>query len=360
MENNHYDLSGKTIIFDATDQSLTSINDKLPELNEGEILVRNEFVTLCKSDLNTYAGVRKEKNPTILGHEIVGRIAAFYENIPSTDDVGIKLAIGDRITWGIYASDPNSRLAKQGIPQKGENLFKYGHEQYHEQSTFHGGLSEYTIIRKFTPVVKLEESVPLKIAAIINCAVATVAGAFRLAGDVQNKKVLILGVGMLGITACAFAASSGAKSVAASDIDVERLKLAYRFGADGLFEIGDLQSTAEQQKFDVIMDFSGMPESMELSLKRLKIGGTTVWVGATFPQRPLNIEAEQVVRNLHIIKGLHNYNRDDLLTAVEFITKNHSVYPFAELIKDGFTLDETQQAFDFALNFKPFRAGITI
>ena len=42
-----------------------------------EILVRVESCTLCGSDLHSYEGRRKVPVPTILGHEIVGRIEAF-------------------------------------------------------------------------------------------------------------------------------------------------------------------------------------------------------------------------------------------------------------------------------------------
>ena len=43
----------------------------------GEILVRIESCTLCGSDLHSFEGRRKVPTPTILGHEIVGRIETF-------------------------------------------------------------------------------------------------------------------------------------------------------------------------------------------------------------------------------------------------------------------------------------------
>ncbi len=42
-----------------------------------------------------------------------------------------------------------------GIPQKGDGLFKYGHEQLTETNTLHGGLSEYCILRAHTAIIKL-------------------------------------------------------------------------------------------------------------------------------------------------------------------------------------------------------------
>lgn len=33
----------------------------IPELKQGELLVKNEYVTLCRSDISTYMGKRIEK-----------------------------------------------------------------------------------------------------------------------------------------------------------------------------------------------------------------------------------------------------------------------------------------------------------
>jgi len=58
-------------VFYSPQEPLRLIDCDVPELKEMEILVRNEYATLCRSDLNTFSGKRTEKSPTILGHEIV-------------------------------------------------------------------------------------------------------------------------------------------------------------------------------------------------------------------------------------------------------------------------------------------------
>ena len=60
------------------------------------------------------------------------------------------------------------------------------------------------------------------------------------------------------------------------------------------------------------------------------------------------------------IRGLHNYRPDDLATAIDFLTRTSSIYPFAELIGRLFRLDESEQAFDFALQESPIRVGIVM
>lgn len=359
--------SSKTAIFRETGKAFSFEQVPVPGLKTGEILVRIEYTTLCRSDLNTYSGKRVEKTPTILGHEIVGRIEEMDSSAPATDLRGTALRIGDRITWAIYAADPESELAKRGIPQKADDLFKYGHERVEAACHLHGGLSEYCILRRHTPVVRVGESVPVPVAALINCSAATVAGSLRLAGSLADRHVLISGTGMLGIFACAMAAAEGAASVVATDIDPERLETAQDFGATETVNIGEAitaEAVREQlreknvPRIDVVLDYSGVPGTMEQGLGLLSTGGTAVWVGATFPQRDLRINAEKVVRRIHTIRGLHNYNSVDLTRAVEFVEDNHRRFPFSTLISRTFSLERVNDAFDYALRSNAFRIGV--
>ena len=359
-------ISAKAIIFKEANQHMVTEMVTIPKLNEGEILVKNEYVTLCKSDINTFCGKRKEKTPTILGHEIVGRIHSFGENAGIIDSRGAILSPGDRITWAIFASDPVSDMAKKGIPQKASDLFKYGHEEITPESHLHGGLADFIILRANTPVIKIKEAVPVQIAALINCSVATIAGAMRLAGDLQNKNVLVAGTGMLGIIACAMAKSLGASSVFAVDINQDRLDTSVLFGADHTGLVGlPLEDVIDQiygskDPFDIVIELSGQPDTMEKTLELLTTGGTSVWVGATYPERKTQISAERLIRKIHTIKGLHNYNLGDFIKAVEFIEENFDKYPFLSLIHDHFHLEETNEAFAYANEKNDFRVGIKI
>lgn len=342
--------------FEGSGTKLELIQGELSELKEGEILVKNTFTTLCRSDLYTYSGVRKEKSPTILGHEITGYIVAFGPNCPKFDNRGEKLKIGDRITWAIFASNPDDPNSKRGFPQKAKNIFKYGHEQITEESNFHGGLSQFTIIRKYTPLVILKDIVSDHVAALINCSVSTMAAAIRLAGDLRNKHVLISGAGMLGIVGSAMASTSGAATVSTLDTNNERLKISKSFGSNYTGNsVSDLN-----RKFDIIIETSGVPEVMTSSLQHLEIGGIAVWLGAVFPQADLKINAEFIVRNLITIKGLHNYNDFDLVSAVDFIERNYSVFDFEKLIVGKFNLQSVNEAFEYAIGQNPYRVGIMI
>ena len=347
----------KITVFHGKDKPISIDIIQIPELKEGEILIKNEYTTLCRSDLNTYCGKRNEKTPTILGHEVVGRIVDFGPDTSSFDLKGNRLSVQDRITWAIYASDPNTLQSKAGIPQKSPDLFKYGHEQLSESNSLHGGLGEFIILREHTPIIKISEAVPLPVAAIINCAVATVAGAIRSAGTLKGKRVLVSGAGMLGMVACAMARVYEAAKVVAIDVNEDRLKKAKEFGADELYNTR-LDKIRSNELFDVVFELSGITSAMQDTLSKLVIGGVAVWVGATYPQPALRINAEEVVRKLLTIKGLHNYNSEDLKEAVNFIELHYQLFPFEKLVEKQFTLEETDAAFRYGIDKNPFRVGI--
>lgn len=346
----------KISVFTKAGTLMKIMESTIPTLKEGELLVKNEYVTLCRSDISTYTGKRIEKSPTILGHEIVGRIIDFGPSAPLTDLNGNILKQGSRITWAIYASDPNSEMSRRGIPQKSADLFKYGHEQLTEANTLNGGLEEYTIIRRHTPILVLSDSIPLQAAAIINCSVATVAGSLRLAGNIKGSKVAIWGIGMLGIIACAMCREAGAAEIIAIDINKDRLALAERFGATSIKTAGTFDP--KELKADYTIDYSGNLNSMADTVDALHIGGTAVWVGGVCPQEPIRLDSEKIIRNLYTIKGLHNYNSDDFQKAVSFMEANHNKYPITELVYDGFDLEHAEEAFQYAIKTNPFRVGI--
>lgn len=353
-------------VFHGKNQPFTYETVPVPALGQGEILVRNEYTTLCRSDLNTYSGKRTEKTPTVLGHEIVGLIEALGPSAPATDARGAPLRVGDRVTWAIYASDPCSCMARMGIPQKGSDLFKYGHELLTPASTLHGGLAEHCVLRKNTPIIRIAGPIPLPVIALINCSVATVTGSLRLAGDVKDRNVLIAGAGMLGIIACALCRSAGARNVIAVDIDDARLATARDFGVNHTLKLVPGGPTLKQQlasalpgeSVTVALDYSGVPDTMEALLAALGIGGTLVFIGATYPQRALAINAEQLVRNVHTIRGLHNYNEQDFVAAVEFIERHHADYPFATLVHDKFDLSAVDEAFAYGVTSGAHRVGL--
>lgn len=355
--------TGQILVFDGADKPLKLVQMEVPALKAGEILIKNTYTTLCGSDLHTFCGKRNEKTPTVLGHEIIGVVAEISGTHSHLDYNGEVLKIGDRVTWAVFAAEPQEEWLNKKMPQKSDHLFKYGHARIEGDDIFHGGLGDFTVLKSNTAVFKLPDTLPTAIAATINCAVATVAGAMRLAGDVSGKTVMVTGMGLLGNLAVAMSKAQGAKEIIAVDISEERLEQSARFGATHTYLSTNnavVRESLSGHKVDVAFEMSGAPEAAELGIDNLTIGGIAIWIGAVFKTRKIEIDAEQIIRRIITIKGLHNYNFEDLQYALKFMTDYHQEFPFHEIISKEFPLTEATKAFEYALTHKPLRVGVYI
>jgi alcohol dehydrogenase len=337
----------------------------LPRLARGEVLVRVTCCTLCGSDIHTYEGRRSTPRPTVLGHEILGRVADLPSESVVCDHEGTPLEIGDRVTWSVTASCGSCFFCKDGLPQKCERLFKYGHEPVSDRHPLSGGLADYCHLAAGTAVFRLPSKLSDAVACPANCATATVAAAMRYAGPCAGRAVLIQGAGMLGLTAAAMAISGGAGEVIVCDRVAERLQRAHRFGATRTASVDDddaLRAEVDQatcgRGVDLAIDASGAPAAIETGIELLRIGGRYVWVGAVCPVRPVSISAETIVRSVLSIQGVHNYAPEDLRRALQFLQDGQEQFPFAELVAETFALEDANAAFLHASRSGALRVAV--
>ena len=356
----------RAALFAGPSQPLTIQEFPLPRLGEGETLIRVTCCTLCGSDLHTYQGHRSTPTPTILGHEILGWIEALGPGDPVLDYAGRPVQIGDRVTWSVAASCGCCFFCERDLPQKCEQLFKYGHQQLTVEHSLSGGLANHCHLAAGSSLIRLPDELSDEVACPVNCATATVAAALRVAGDCRDAVILIQGAGMLGLTACAMAHSRGAREVIACDLDPHRLELARRFGATRCVQIADdaseLRETVQQLTLgrgaDWAIEVCGAASAVETGLPLLRIGGRYVLVGAVFPGPPFSAAAEMIVSRLLTIQGIHNYAPRDLADAVEFLVRYQHRYPFSELVADTFALDHAENAFQYAIGSRSLRVAV--
>ncbi len=359
--------SSLAAVFAAAGQPLRMQRFPLPHLRQqGEVLVRVGLCTICASDLHTYQGHRSVPTPSVLGHEILGTIVEFGPGEPTIAYDGQRLKVGDRVTWSIAASCGDCVPCAKGLPQKCDHLFKYGHEEMTEAHPLSGGLSEYCHLATGTAILRIPDSLSDAVACPANCATATVTAALRAAGGCRRETVLVQGIGMLGLTACAMARWQGAREVIACDIDARRLALAGSFGAtrsalvagDGKTLAGIVEDATGGRGVDLALELSGSTDAIESGLELLSVGGRYVWVGSVFPSRPLSVRADTIVRRHITIRGVHNYTPRDIQDAIEFLRLNSPEFPFDELVPETFSLSEADVAFRHAIEKRAFRVGV--
>jgi len=302
---------GTAAVFVGAQQPLQLRRFDVPHPETGEALVRVTACTLCGSDLHTYEGRRAAPAPSILGHEIIGRIETLGPGAPLQDQNGLPLSPGDRVTWAIASSCGRCFFCLRRLPQKCETMVKYGHEQLQAGREWTGGLAQYCMLAPGAAIFRIPDSLSDEAVCPANCATATVAAALRAAGELRGGAVLIQGAGMLGITACAMARVAGADEVICCDINPARLRKAEEFGATRVAYAADaaaaVRSVTGKYGVDIALEVSGSPAAFETGLPLLRIGGVYVLVGGVFPTPPTAIQMEDVIRRLLTIRGVHNY-----------------------------------------------------
>lgn len=344
--------TARAALFHGSKVPLEFVEYPLPDLQPGEVLAKVACTTICGSDVHSYCGDRPTPVPTILGHEILGTVAALPPGAQVCDYASVPLEIGDRVTWTIAASCGKCFFCETGLSQKCESLFKYGHEPITEAHPLSGGLAEYCHLAAGTTLFRVPDELPDTVACPANCATATVAAGLRYAGDCAGRTILIQGAGMLGLTAAAMARYYGATGVIVCDIDAPRLERARQFGATLGAQPADLKAAVDSatagRGVDIALELSGAVPAMQQGLEMLRIGGRHIWIGAVSPTPVVSVTPERIVRNLLTVQGVHNYTPPDLAKALEFLVACHEKFPFAELVPETFSLDQAEAALQTA------------
>ncbi|MFC9466313.1 zinc-binding dehydrogenase [Streptomyces coelicoflavus] len=314
----------------------------LPELSPGEVLVRIELATICGSDLHTINGDRPTPLPTVLGHEAVGFVEAVGGTVTGAD--GRPVVPGQRVTWTIGTSCGACRRCRRGVPQKCEGVRKYGHEAITGHWRFNGGFASYCHLVEGTGLVVVPDSLPAGVVAPANCATATVVCAARRAELTAGDAVVVIGCGMLGLTAVAYARDLGAEHVIACDVDAGRRELAREFGADVICSPETLVPAVEQAGADVVFELSGNDRAVQSAVDIVGLDGRVALVGSVSPGPRVSFEPNTFVRNLTRVVGSHNYAVADLAEAVDFLGRTPRQELFAALVPDSYPLSEIDAA----------------
>jgi alcohol dehydrogenase len=342
------------VVFHGPGRPLERVQVTVPEPRGGELLVRVTACTLCRSDLHTHAGRRVEPTPTVLGHEIVGRIEAFGPTAARVDAAGAAASVGDHVTWAVAVGCGRCFFCCEDLPQKCERPYKYGHERVSADRPLGGGLAEVILLVPGTAWFRLPDQVPDRVAAPANCATATVAAVLRHAGPLAGRRVLVLGAGVLGVTACAMARAARARAVLAYDPVPACLVRAAAFGAthaflpetDGL--AAGVAEVTDGRGADVALELAGTAASVQAALSSVRTGGTVVLAGTVAPVGAVGVDPEQVVRRMLTIRGVHNYHPRDLAAALAFLAGAGRGFPFEQLIAGEYALADAERAFGHA------------
>ena len=180
-----------------------SSNLPTPQPMSGEVLVHSVVSGVCGSDTHAAHGRHPFIDlPYYPGHEVVGVIAALGPDVDGIE-------VGQRVTVEPDLPCWDCKQCRRGMQNLCENLrfFGCGYDQ--------GGMADYFTI----PANRLHvipDELDYRAAALIE-PMSTPVHAVRIAGDVRDKAVVILGAGTIGLLLLAVVRAHGAKRVVVTD-----------------------------------------------------------------------------------------------------------------------------------------------
>jgi S-(hydroxymethyl)glutathione dehydrogenase / alcohol dehydrogenase len=204
----------------------------------GEVLVEIKASGICHTDAYTLSGKDPEGLfPTILGHEGAGIVVEVGKDVKS-------LKPGDHVIPLYtpecreceYCLNPKTNLCQsirttqgQGLMPDGTSRFSVNGKKIHHYmgtSTF----SNFTVVPEIA-LAKIREDAPFDKVCYIGCGVTTGIGAVINTAKVEpGAKVIVFGLGGIGLNVIQGARMVGADMIVGVDINPNRKPLAEKFG----------------------------------------------------------------------------------------------------------------------------------
>jgi len=254
-----------------------------PQPAPDEVIVSVALAGLCGTDLHIYAGEISYVYPIIPGHEVVGTIVEMGDGVAD-------LTLGMRVAF-----DPNIPCGQCHFCRR----LRFNHCLNWQAIgvTRDGGFAERVAVP--AKVVYPLGDLPFERAVFIEPLSCVVYGLQR-ATPALGDRVLIFGVGPIGLLLMQAVRRAGAAQVVVTDLQQERLELAARLGVGATVLAGEdedqpaaLRELAPQG-YDMVIDATGVPAVVACCFDYVTPGGKLLLFGvcpedATIPFRPFDL-----------------------------------------------------------------------
>ena len=282
---------------------------EIAEPGPGEVLVKMAATGVCHSDLHALKGEWQMGLPLVLGHEGSGIVEAVGAGVQ-------RVAVGDHVVLSWTAGCGSCLYCLSGQP----NICAHLLESVHQNVMFDGttrlrkdgepiygflgvaSFGEYAVVPE-SGAVTVKRDIPLDLASVVGCAVATGFGAASKTVQVPvGASTAIIGLGGVGLAILQGCVAQSARSVIAIDVRDDKLELASRLGATDVINArnDDPGAAVSELTGEAGVDFAfeaiGLKATIEQALAMLGRRGTAVLVGmppegVTFEADPLLISA---------------------------------------------------------------------
>ncbi len=342
---------------------------------EGEVLVEIKATGVCHTDAYTLSGADPEGLfPAILGHEGAGVVVEVGKNVTSlkAGDHVIPLYVPecrncDYCTSGKTNLCQAIRLTQgRGKMPDGTSRFSLGAKEllhYMGTSTF----SNHTVVPEIA-LAKIREDAPFDKVCYIGCGVTTGIGAVINTAKVQaGDKVVVFGLGGIGLNVVQGARMVGADKIVGVDINPARRPLAEKFGMTHFVnpnDVGDdlvahlvnLTGGGADFSFECIGNVKVMRQALECCHKGW---GTSVIIGVAGAGEEISTRPFQLVtgRNWRGTAFGGAKGRTDVPKIVDWYMNGR--INIDDLITHTMPLDDINRAFELMHTGESIRSVVT-
>ncbi len=285
-------------------QTLAAVLDKInhplsieeliiPDLKQGQVLVKIAYSGICHSQLNEIRGLKGEDKflPHTLGHEgsgIVMEVGPKVQKVKGGDHVVLTWIKGS----GLDIPATQYRRLDASIVNSGAI------------STF----MEYAVISE-NRLVPIAKEMPLKEAALFGCAISTGAGiVFNTLQAKAQDTIAIFGVGGIGMSAVIAAKTLDCRQIIAVDIDPYKLDFSLKIGATHVVNVAKqdpisaIMNLTGGQGVDYAIEAAGLKETMEKAFSAIRSnGGTLVIAGNLAHKEKISLDPFDLIKGKKII-----------------------------------------------------------
>ncbi len=308
---------------------------EIPKVGKNDVLVKIKKTAICGTDVHIYQWDEWSQNtipvPMTIGHEFVGEVVDFGENVHD-------LEIGEIVSGEGHVVCGQCRNCLAGRRHLCNKTSGIG---VNRPGTF----AEYLSI-PVTNIWRCDPQIPLDVLACFDPFGNAVHTA--LSFDVLGEDVLITGAGPIGIMAVAVAKHAGARYIVVTDVNEYRLNLARKMGATRTINIKE--SSIEQafkdlgmkEGYDVGMEMSGNASAFQSLIQNMCHGGKIAVLGIQQPDTI--IDWNTLVFNGLTIKGI--YGREMYETWYKMTSMIQSGLDITPVITHHFHYTEYEKAFE--------------
>ena len=307
----------------------------MPEVKEGEALLKVKYVGICGADVASYTGNQPFTTyPRIPGHEFSAEIIEIPEN-----DKGLK--VGDIVTCNPYFNCGECYSCQRGYVNCCTDNQTMGVQR-------DGAFCEYIAM----PVERIFDGKGLsskELALIEPFSISQ--HAVSRATIKKSDTVLVLGAGPIGLFAL-IAAKQLCKKIVVADILDNRLELAKEYGADAVVNT-KTQSLEEFTKeftqgngFDVCIEACGAPETFLGCIDACAFAGNIILIGNG--KRETNFIHSVILKKELNIHGSRNALKDDFINNIDLVASGKA--DIMKMVSGVYEMNDAISAFEALKN----------